>query len=169
MTVARQVICPRCGGLLPDRAGEAHSYLVSTPGCWAAYGEVLAREYESPLLFAGCHRLTVDAYSLQHVGTLSDDRQVRSTWLHLVSLHAIFACGLPQTKATELMSRLDLSKAPALRLIAAIPDITVAGMLSARPSDHVRAATEWARVAYLQWPHHHQDAGVLLERALSRQ
>lgn len=36
--------CVGCGGLFPEMDGPTHRYMESSPGCWAAYGEVLARE-----------------------------------------------------------------------------------------------------------------------------
>jgi len=47
--------------------GPAHAYMLSSPGCWAAYGELLAREY-SDSAYRRLHRLSVDAYALQHPG-----------------------------------------------------------------------------------------------------
>ena len=64
--------CLSCGGVFPDIDGPVHRYMKSSPGCWAVYGEVLAREYEDPYFFE-VHRLTVDAYAVQHPG--STDRQ----------------------------------------------------------------------------------------------
>src|SRR5436190_1879442 len=39
------VPCIGCGVLTPDADGPTHPYLGASPGCWAVYGEVLAREY----------------------------------------------------------------------------------------------------------------------------
>ena len=36
--------CLGCGAELPVFAGPVHRYMESSPGCWAAYGEVLARD-----------------------------------------------------------------------------------------------------------------------------
>jgi len=40
--------CPGCGGTFPLLGGPVHRYMESSPGCWAAYGVVLAREYSDP-------------------------------------------------------------------------------------------------------------------------
>ena len=56
----------------------------SSPSCWAAYGEVLAREYNDPA-FMAAHRLTVDAYAVQHPGRPSP-QSIQSVALHLISL-----------------------------------------------------------------------------------
>jgi len=36
--------CFACGGTFRRRGGATHPYMRSTAGCWAAYGELLARE-----------------------------------------------------------------------------------------------------------------------------
>jgi hypothetical protein len=59
--------CIGCHALFPDVDGPVHRYMESSPGCWASYGEVLVREYTEPSYF-GVHRLTVDAYAVQHPG-----------------------------------------------------------------------------------------------------
>jgi len=64
------IACVGCGGLFPKTDGPTHRYMESSPGCWAYFGEVLAREY-SDLQYLKVHRLTVDAYAIQHPGQLS--------------------------------------------------------------------------------------------------
>ncbi|MFC1547249.1 hypothetical protein ACFL5M_01855 [Candidatus Neomarinimicrobiota bacterium] len=34
-----------CGAMVPDIEGPLYEYMTSSPGCWAVFGEVLAREY----------------------------------------------------------------------------------------------------------------------------
>lgn len=74
--------CFSCGALVPKTEGPTHDYMLSLPGCWAVYGEVLAREYERPSYMVN-HRLTVDAYAVQHPGEPTR-AATRSVWLHLV-------------------------------------------------------------------------------------
>jgi len=45
--------------------GPTHAHIGATASCWALYGEVLAREFENPDLFA-IHQLAVDACAVQH-------------------------------------------------------------------------------------------------------
>lgn len=47
----RKSKCVSCGGNFPDIDGPVHAYMDSSPGCWAVYGEVLAREYSDPSYF----------------------------------------------------------------------------------------------------------------------
>ena len=74
--------CFACGGSFEPVEGPTHKYMLSSSGCWKAYGELLAREYENPMLFGAVHRLTVDAYALQHPGDPSDRRARQSVWVH---------------------------------------------------------------------------------------
>lgn len=39
------VACIGCGAMFADQEGPTHRYMESSPGCWAVYGEVVAREY----------------------------------------------------------------------------------------------------------------------------
>ena len=68
-TIARDP-CPGCGALFPDVAGPTHRYMESSPGCRAAYGVVFAREYGDRAYFE-VHRLSADAYAVQHSGRRS--------------------------------------------------------------------------------------------------
>jgi hypothetical protein len=76
--------CPGCGVELKHVEGPVHRYLESSAACWALYGEVLAREYSDPA-YMRVHRLTVDAYAVQHPGQPSP-QTIQSAALHLMSL-----------------------------------------------------------------------------------
>jgi hypothetical protein len=73
----------------------------SSPACWAKYGDLLAREYENPEYMAA-HRLTVDAYAVQHPGRPSA-QSIQSVAVHLISLHAVLELSLNQREATALL------------------------------------------------------------------
>ncbi|MEP9360880.1 DUF5946 family protein [Sphingomonas sp. KR3-1] len=143
-----ETACCGCGGRFPDIAGPTHPYMLSSPGCWAAYGEVLAREYADPALFAACHRLTVDAYAIQHPGNADDPRAVRSVWLHFAALHAVFAHGYALDAATGLLQRLAGQDFPALPGPAPIWEVTLADLNAA---DHAAEMRRWAEGAYRGW------------------
>ena len=85
------VLCPDCGALTPDVDGPTHPYVGASVGCWAMYGEVLAKEY-GEYRYPSVHRLTVDAYSVQHPGTPSR-RSIQSVAVHLVSLYLVLERG----------------------------------------------------------------------------
>ena len=123
--------------------------MLASPGCWEAYGALLAREYEDQALFAACHRLTVDAYALQHPGDPSDRRATRSVWLHFVSLHAIFAHGYTHGAATALLGQIASQSFGPLPPAPDYP-LTLAD-LDAGANGHVDSVRLWARGAYDAW------------------
>ena len=95
-------LCPGCGATFPDiPGGETHRYMESSPGCWAAYGEVLAREYSSPALFQR-HKFTVDAYAVQHPGRPSP-QSIQSVGVHLIRLCLMLEGGATAAQATATM------------------------------------------------------------------
>src|ERR687896_852498 len=87
--------CFGCGALVPEIDGPTHPYIGASPGCWAIYGEVLAKEYAYPPV----HRLTVDAYAAQHPG-VPGRRSIQSVAVHLISLYLILERGYEPERAT---------------------------------------------------------------------
>ena len=142
--------CPRCGARYAEATGAVHPYMLASPGCWHAYGEVLAREYQDPALFASSHRFTVDAYAVQHPGDPDDPRACRSVWLHFAALHAMLIDGQSAASATGVMKRLAARTPPPL---PAAPSwtVTLADVLAAGEAAHVEATARWARAAHADW------------------
>ena len=91
--------CFSCGGLFPGIEGPVHRYMKSSPGCWSAYGQILAREYSNALYFE-VHRLTVDAYAVQHPGS-TDRQSIQSVGLHLIRLCLFLEHGLTAENANN--------------------------------------------------------------------
>lgn len=152
---ARRTRCPGCAVELPPVEGPIHRYLESSPACWAAYGEVLSREYQDPA-YGEAHRLTVDAYAVQHPGR-PGPQAIRSVGAHLVSLHAVLERGFDDTRATELIRRA-VASAPFVWLEppASRGELTVVSVLAAgSASEHVAAVRAWARSAWHAWARHH--------------
>ncbi|MEM9683311.1 MAG: DUF5946 family protein [Pseudomonadota bacterium] len=143
--------CPGCGGSFPSSDGPVHAYMLSAPGCWERYGAVLAREYQDPELFAQTHRLTVDAYALQHPGRRDDRRAYQSVRIHYVSLHLIFAGGWPHDRVTRTLGAL------AANTFAPLPepfpdfDVTVNHVWEAGRESHAEQVRAWAQHAYEAW------------------
>ena len=54
--------------LSPQPEAAKHPYIGASAECWALYGELLAREFQSPAYFR-VHQLTVDSYAEQHPGS----------------------------------------------------------------------------------------------------
>jgi hypothetical protein len=158
MTVSeKQIPCIGCGALVPDIDGPTHRYIGASPGCWAIFGEVVAREF-SDYRYARVHLLTVDAYALQHSGTPSP-QSIQSVAIHLISLYLAFERGYDLQRATKAMQRAATRK-PHFRWLdppASPGDITVMDIYQARgPDEHVQRVEGWARAVWNAWEPHHE-------------
>jgi CTP:molybdopterin cytidylyltransferase MocA len=148
--------CHGCGTrYLPQVADETHPYLGASPACWAAFGELLAREFQD-VQYGRVHRHTVDIYAVQHPG--ADDRRQRQS----VALHLIALCHwLEQAVSTEqlngLTQRLAGSDRPWPWLTP--PDgyaMTVADVLEARNGvEHGALVRRWGIATWDAWSSHH--------------
>ncbi len=129
--------------------------MLSSPGCWALYGEVLAREYGDARYMAA-HRLTVDAYAVQHPGEPCT-QAIQSVAIHLISLHLIFERDYVPENATKALSRLTESVYEWLTPPAQF-ELTVAYLAKvASPAEYRGRIEEWARASWQAWsPHHGQ-------------
>ncbi len=152
------VRCIGCGGLVPSIDGPVHRYIGSSPGCWAIYGEVLAREYSDPALMM-VHRQTVDAYAAQHPGHPSP-QSIRSVGIHLVRICLMVERGLDDEAAARAMPVILESKETFHWLVppANIGAITAVDVWKTESrKDHVEAVRKWAGSVWQAWtPHHDQ-------------
>jgi hypothetical protein len=148
--------CAGCGALVPVTDGPTHPYIGASSGCWAIYGEVLAREY-GEYAYPPVHRLTVDAYAAQHPGVPSR-RSIRSVAIHLISLHLILERGYEPEGATaairDVLARghdlvwLDPPASPGA--------ITVLDVVGARDlAEHAERVGGWAGSVWEAWEAHH--------------
>lgn len=148
--------CPGCGGRYPPlpEAGT-HAYIGASPACWAAFGELLAREFQDPA-YGRVHRHTVDVYAVQHPG-VDDRRQRQSVALHLIALCHWLEHGLEMRRLNLLTQRLATSGTdwPWLEP-SAEHEITVQDVLAARSGDqHLRFVRRWGESAWDAWAAHH--------------
>lgn len=148
--------CVGCGALFEDRDGPVHRYMESSPACWAAFGQVLAREYADADYFA-VHRLSVDAYAVQHPGRPSPQSS-RSVWFHLTRLYFLLEGGMPMERANAVMAQLSARKQnvvwltpPPGRGVVAVRDVLGA----ANAAEHCERVRTWAQSAWLAWSAHH--------------
>lgn len=149
--------CPGCGAEFPPFNGATHPYMRSSSGCWAAFGAVLAREYADPTLFA-VHRLSVDAYAVQHPGDPSSRPAVQSVGLHLARLTLQLERGLSAERANAVMLQLTEYKARFhwLEPPASLGAVTVAQVAPlADPAQHAEGVRAWSRSALDAWQAHH--------------
>ena len=161
--------CPGCGGHFAHGIGTTHPYMHSSPGCWARYGEVLAREYSHPTLLA-THRLSVDAYAVQHPGS-TEPRAIQSVGLHLARLMLQLRQPTPPRETNDVMLGLGRSKGtlpylePPKSFITTVANIPLEGSLEC----HVAAVRAWAADAWSAWHAHHEFIESWAQAALERQ
>jgi hypothetical protein len=140
---------------VPDTDGPTHAYMPAAPGCWALYGEVLAREYEERAWAAG-HRLAVDAYAVEHAGS-PDRRNRQSAVIHLMSLCLILERGGDETQARRVLSNAarGAREWPALKppdsFALTVVDVRAAGSAA----EHLELVRRWAEGAWVAWEREH--------------
>ena len=151
------VACSGCGGLFPSVNGPVHRYMESSPGCWAAYGRVLAREYSGASL-AHVHRFSVDAYAAQHPGQPSS-QSMNSVAVHLVRLCLTLERGFDVREANRVMVAISKVKDRFgwLEPPASLGAITVADVAEAESvAAHRQTVHRWARSVWKAWEEHHE-------------
>ena len=160
-------ICPGCGVDLPAANSPTHAYMGASPACWARYGELLAREYENPALFAAVHQLTVDAYAVQHPG-VPERRTIQSVALHLSTLCLVLERGADPSKGPKLHEL--IVERPIWHWLAP-PEpngtLTVLDVLSTRsPGEHEAAVRAWAEDIWRAWASHHATVRCWLDQSI---
>jgi hypothetical protein len=156
MNISSVAECIGCGALLEDRQGPTHRYLESSPACWAIYGEVLAREYSHPELME-VHRLSVDAYAVQHPGRESIST-INSAAIHLMRLCLLCEEGLEMKYANTMIKILSDDKRSFRWLTppASRGEITVADVWKTNSiEEHKTMVKEWALSTWQAWAPHH--------------
>ncbi len=155
-TTNKTIACYGCQALVPDIDGPIHPYIGAAPGCWAIYGEVLAREY-GEYRYPAVHRLTVDAYAAQHPGVLSR-QSIQSVAIHLISLFLMIERGFDSDQATEAIRRTLKQRdrfvwlePPALREDMTILDVHRAGNVE----EHATLVRKWSAAVWAAWAPHH--------------
>ena len=156
--------CCGCGEEFPRSDGPTHPYMLSSPGCWASYGEVLAREYQDRD-YARLHRLSVDAYAVQHPG-VNGPQARNSVGIHLSRLSLILERGWPIERANDAMLAITAKKRhyPWLTPPEQRGEITVKDVLAARgPEEHETEVTLWAESVWRAWAEHHATVRAWLK------
>ncbi len=82
--------CFSCNAKVPEIDGPTHPYILSSPGCWRLYGEVLAKDYSAEYFDELTHRIVVDSYAVTHPGVENNRKAVRSVNIHLIGLYCVF-------------------------------------------------------------------------------
>ncbi len=150
------VPCFSCGALVPEREGPTHAYMLSSPGCWAVYGVLLARDY-GEYGYPAVHRLSVDAYAVQHPGK-PERRSIQSVVVHLIGLYFSLERGLPSAQVTKAIGRAMQfgDRFVWLEPPVSMGPITVVDAANAEGlEEYQRMAKEWARSAWEAWSKYH--------------
>ena len=150
-------ICEDCGAVVAE--GKA--------GCLKIFEEIIAREF-SDYRYGRIHRLTVDAYSLQHPDEYM--RSGKSFAAHLTGMSV--ALEGEAALATNQAVQKWLSMNPQVEKPANIPKrrggLNITYIRSAADADeHVKCVREWARDVWDAWSEHHELAKRLISEATS--
>lgn len=163
-TPTTAIPCTGCGGRVPDVPGVTHPYIVSSPGCWAIYGELLAERLSTLLVSEarGVHH--VDCYAAQHPGGAERDRRQRqSVAVHLLTLCLTLEFGLTPAKATRtrgrasriLLPSLGLDDWPALDAPERRGRITIVDVAAADGRDLPSVVSRWGEDVWQAWSAQH--------------
>lgn len=150
------VTCFSCGALVPNIEGPTHKYVLASSGCWALYGEILARDY-SEYNYPPVHRLVVDAYAVQHPG--KPMRQaIQSVAVHQIGLYLSLEKGMGAQDVTRAISHatkfsdrfvwLDPPLSMGLLTVAQVAN-------TSSLEEYDRLGRDWATSAWQAWSAHH--------------
>ena len=154
--------CPGCGVVLPAVSMPPHRYVNASAACWAAYGEVLAAEYSDPLIFGGCHELSVDAYIAQHPG---GGHPTRSVVVHLAGLHLALVRDVAPAEIPGERARLAKRDwaGPDPVIPASWGPMTVRDLVAvAGSSEHIAGVRAFATEVWAAWAHEHERVAAFV-------
>jgi hypothetical protein len=155
--MSEKVNCYGCGALVPDIEGATHKYIGAVAGCWAIYGEILAKEYSDPSYFYPAHRLTADTYAVQHPGA-PGRQSTQSVYVHLAGLYLSLEENLETSKIPKIMSSLTEQSANFVWLEPPVPNgtLTVIDVVKAKNAEeHQTIVKAWAEDVWQAWAAHH--------------
>ena len=153
---ARLDACPGCGARVPDSGATPNPEVNASPGCWAAYGDVLARQYgewgNPPI-----HRLTVDTYAAQHPGKPSR-KSTQSVALHLIGLYLALERGTEPRRISQETGRM-VADPSAFQWLEPPPpagQLTIMDVVGAATlKEHSARVRRWALSVWEAWADHH--------------
>jgi hypothetical protein len=152
-----QIKCYGCGASVETSDGATHKYIGAAAGCWAIYGEILAKEYSNPSYFYPAHRLTADTYAVQHPG-VPGRQATQSVYVHLAGLYLTLENNLDAQKIPKIMSTLTEQSENFVWLEPPVPNgkITVLDVAKAIDAEeHQKIVREWAEDVWQAWATHH--------------
>jgi hypothetical protein len=163
--------CIGCGALVPDIDGPTFPYPgAASPGCWAVFGEVMAKEY-GEFSYPPFHRLSVDAYALQHPGRPMP-QTIQSVTVHLISMCCVLERGYDFPRAAAMMRRAIEGHKGEFQWLEPPPylgEITVLDVASAGDvTDHLERVEAWAHCVWDAWSSHHATIRAWVDRLQGR-
>lgn len=161
----RLAACPNCGAVVPDIEGPTHAYMVSSPGCWAAFGELQADEL-ARFGYPPAHGLTVDAFAASHGGDGSQRRDRQSVCIHLMALCRVLERGESLRRRMALLRELTARKRdwPHLARPPGVPALSHTHPAGAADLDEYTARViEWAGAVWAFWAPEHERIRRLLD------
>jgi hypothetical protein len=142
--------CFSCGAPVASLDGPTHPYMRSSPGCWAAFGELQATEM-ARFGYPEIHGLVVDAYAASHGGDGAERRDRQSVFIHLMAICARLERDMDGPARIALLRRLTAQKRdwPVLWPPARTPAVNLTYLRDAGDAaDYERRAREWARAVW---------------------
>jgi len=161
--------CFACGAQSLNIEGECHKYMLSSPGCWVMFCEIMEKEY-SDFRYSRAHQFTVDAYSCQHIGEKEDNRAVNSVNIHLSSLYLLFEEGISISEAPKIRDQFSQFYKGKNLLEWLVPpkslgELTIYNLWdNENPDLHFEIAEKWARSVWECWSHQHHIIAHLVNQ-----
>lgn len=160
--------CIGCGAGVLETDGSTHKYLGASPGCWKIFGYILAKEYSDPA-YMTVHRLTVDAYALQHPGDKSP-QTIQSVNLHLMALCAALEYHVAYPFIPKIMNKRVKEYKGIFTWLTppeSLGNITVVDVAKAtHVEEHEKLVQDWAKSVWNAWSEYHKITAAYLHRVI---
>lgn len=156
--MSNTITCPYCGAQVVDMDGPTHRYMLSAPGCYDVFNQVLNRMYTEPA-FAAVGNLIVDAYALQHPGE-DNPQAVSHVAVHSVSMYAQLETDISPMEVNRLRQAVTSHKAHLhwLQPPGPIWELTVLDVWHAKDAaTYNDVVKRWARHCWDGWSRHHEQ------------
>jgi len=171
METKKTIVCFGCGALVPDIEGPIHEYMLSTPGCWKLYGEILAKEYTPENYDADSHRITVDTYAVTHPGR-NERKAIQSINIHLIRLYYTFEKDLKgepllrvikhAAESEALHEKFEWLEIPSFEHTLKVTDVIKATTVD----EHKRIVYVWGESVWKVWKDKHGEKIELLAKSV---
>ncbi len=150
-------VCPGCGVSAPTAGGLAPVENRASAGCYALYGQLIARDYSNPEYYRLAHQVIVDAYAAQHAGGTSR-REIQTVALCLMTLCLFVEGGVPPAQGPALHKRMVAQRPdftwlqpPAMRGLMTVAEVLIAHTAE----EHAHLAVQWGTQVWQAWKPHH--------------